>query len=70
MEQVLTFLDQLQRTIEAKFKIPLTEIIVINRKNSPKLKNKYLALSKDIEFIDCAFEDMVTDSGLMEKLLT
>lgn len=31
MEEVLSYLDQLQRTIEAKFKIPLTEIIIVNQ---------------------------------------
>jgi NAD-dependent SIR2 family protein deacetylase len=59
--------------IKALFKKQLKEnikIIVINQKNSLRLMNKYLALSKDIEFIDCRFEDMVTDEALMEKLLS
>ncbi|MBL1213876.1 MAG: hypothetical protein HND52_11020 [Ignavibacteriae bacterium] len=59
--------------IKALFKKQLpgdVEIIVVNRKNSPQLKNKYLSLSKEIQFIDCAFEDMVTDENLMKKLLS
>ncbi len=59
--------------IKALFKKQLQEnieIIVVNRKNSSRLKNKYLALSKDVEFIDCAFEDMVTDERLMKRLLS
>ncbi len=58
--------------IKALFKKQLpgdVEIIVVNRKNSARLKNKYLALSKEIQFFDCAFEDMVTDAGFMKTLL-
>jgi len=31
MEEIYSYLDQLQRTIEGKFKIPLTDIIITNQ---------------------------------------
>ena len=31
MEEIYSYLDQLQRTIEGKFKIPLTDIIIISQ---------------------------------------
>jgi NAD-dependent SIR2 family protein deacetylase len=58
--------------IKALFKKHLKDdipIIVVNRTNSSKLKRRYLALSKNIKFINCPFEKMVQDNGLMKKLL-
>ncbi len=48
---------------------PDTKIIVVNTRNSDTLKNKYYSLSKNINFMNCAFEEMVSNPDIMPELL-
>ncbi len=48
---------------------PSTEVIVVNTRNSPTLKNKYYAISKNITFKNLSFEEMVTHKEIMKELL-
>ncbi len=46
------------------------ELIVINRKNSPQIKLRYLSLSRKVKFYDKTFQDAVSDKKFMQQLLT
>jgi NAD-dependent SIR2 family protein deacetylase len=57
--------------IKALFKKNLKEktpVLVISKNISEALKAKYKALSKNIEFIDCSFENLVTDEQRLAKI--
>lgn len=48
---------------------PDVKVTVVNSRLSENLKLKYSSLSKNIEFIEESFEEMVFNDGLMEKIL-
>ncbi len=59
--------------IKALFKKQLTEnveIIVVNKRNSQRLKSKYRALKRKIKFIDLPFEELVKEKELMKEILS
>ena len=59
--------------INALFKKQLRqdqEVIVVNSKKANALENKYLALSKNMKYIKCSFEDMVNDEKLLKDLIS
>lgn len=49
---------------------PEQEIIVVNNKTAEILKNKYYALSKNINYVQSSFEEMVNDEHLLKELLS
>ena len=59
--------------IKALFKKHLKEgtaITVVNTKHSTDLRQQYHALSDDVTFIQCSFENLVGDDSSMRRLLT
>ncbi|KPJ79104.1 MAG: hypothetical protein AMJ54_00085 [Deltaproteobacteria bacterium SG8_13] len=58
--------------IKALFKKHLkenTRIVVVNPKRSANLRQQYHALSNNVEFIHCSFEDLVADENSIRPLL-
>lgn len=45
------------------------EVVVVNTKKEELLKLNYYSLSKKVTFIDCSFENLVTNDELMKSLL-
>ncbi len=59
--------------IKALFKKHLgkdVELVVVNIKDAAELQQTYCALSKNVCFLKCSFEDMVHNDQLMAKLLS
>ena len=48
---------------------PDTEVIVVNSKNSKRLKMKYRGLTRNISFVNKPFEEMVFDEKFMKDIL-
>lgn len=46
------------------------EIVVVNNKKAKTLHNKYLALSENIKYIKCSFEDFVNDNSLLKETMS
>ena len=44
-------------------------LVVINTKRADRLKQQYCALSKNVQYLQCSFEDVVHDTRLMQRLL-
>jgi len=49
---------------------PDQELIVVNSREPVTLQNKYFALSKNMRYFECSFEDMVNDEGLLKELMS
>lgn len=49
---------------------PDQEVIVVNSKQPQTLENKYYALSKNMKYVKCSFEDMVRDEKLLKELMS
>ena len=59
--------------IKALFKKHLVnraEVVVVNKKRPEQLSKNYCALTNNVRFITCAFEDMVRNDQLMAELLS
>lgn len=57
--------------IKALFKKNLKEetpVLVLSKRHSEILKSKYKALTKNVEFIDCSFENIFTDESILAKI--
>jgi len=46
------------------------EVIVVNNKKPKTLLNKYLALSENMRYIKCSFEELVNDQVLLKELVS
>ncbi len=59
--------------IKALFKKHLgkhVDIVVVNIKDLNELRQTYAALSRNVSFLKCSFEEMVNDDRLMDRLLS
>jgi len=46
------------------------EVIVVNNKNPKTLQNKYYALSTNMKYFKCSFEDLVNDQALLKEIVS
>lgn len=46
------------------------ELFVVNSKKEKALHNKYYALSKNMKYFKCAFEEMVNDATLLKEIMS
>jgi NAD-dependent SIR2 family protein deacetylase len=46
------------------------ELVVINTKKAEQLRQQYCALSKNVRYLRCSFEDVVHDTHLLQRLLS
>lgn len=49
---------------------PDQQLIVVNNKKAKNLKNKYFALSRNMKYFQCSFEEMVTDAELLKEIMS
>jgi NAD-dependent SIR2 family protein deacetylase len=49
---------------------PDQEVIVVNNKKAKILQNKYFALTKNMKYYKCSFEDMVCNEDLLKELVS
>lgn len=49
---------------------PDHELIVVNNKNPKALQNKYYALSKNMKYYKCSFEEMVNNEELLKDIVS
>jgi NAD-dependent SIR2 family protein deacetylase len=49
---------------------PDQEVIVVNNKKAKILQNKYFALTKNMKYYKCSFENMVSDEDLLKELVS
>ena len=45
-------------------------LVVVNTKRADRLKQQYCALSRNVQYLHCSFEDVVQDTRLMQRLLS
>lgn len=49
---------------------PHQEVIVVNNKKQKSLMNKYLALTDNLRYIKCSFEDMVSNEDIIKEIMS
>ena len=46
------------------------QLIVVNNKKAKTLRNKYLALSRNMHYFQCSFESLVSDEALLKEIVS
>ncbi|MDX1699236.1 MAG: SIR2 family protein [Melioribacteraceae bacterium] len=49
---------------------PDQEVIVVNNKKPKTLLNKYYAISRNMKYIKCSFEELVSDDKILKELIS
>ena len=49
---------------------PEQKVVVVNNKKPKTLLNKYYALSHNMRYIQCSFEELVNDDKLLNELMS
>lgn len=49
---------------------PDQQLIVVNNKKAKNLQNKYFAISRNMKYIKCSFEHMVSDESILKEIMS